>query len=128
MAGELKVKNKHNQLVILDADKLEDFKKAIGHITISEYFRQHQIDVVEEYQKNAEGLSNPIGLPAMAGTNYNKYINKDKNLSLDCFLKTPKVEFQQMLEEVDDYNTNSKLNKMFTFGIQVTKINFRRLK
>lgn len=51
MAGQIKVKNKHDQLIKLDADILEDFKKAIAPLSISEFFRQQQYDIVEEFKK-----------------------------------------------------------------------------
>jgi len=61
MAGAIKVKNKHQILVILDADILEDFKKAIN-MPIGEYFRQHQKEIVEESKK----VEAPERLPIIA--------------------------------------------------------------
>jgi hypothetical protein len=42
MAGALKVKYKHNQLVILNAELMEDFKKAIGGQDVSSFFRERR--------------------------------------------------------------------------------------
>src|SRR5207342_2422335 len=49
MAPGIKVRHKHSVLVILDADQIEDFKKAIAPLGISDYFRQEQYNIVEEY-------------------------------------------------------------------------------
>ena len=57
MAGAVKVKNKHNQIIILDADKLDDFKRAISPLTISEFFRQQQEDIVDEYNKKKQTVA-----------------------------------------------------------------------
>jgi len=77
LAGALKVKNKHLIPVILDADILELFKKAINNQPIGEYFRRHQREVVEEYvRKNSEALGIPIlsEPPKERQTTVNEYV------------------------------------------------------
>ena len=50
MAGALKVKNKHQILVILDADILEDFKKAIN-MPIGEYLAEDKRRLLMKQKK-----------------------------------------------------------------------------
>lgn len=108
MAGEIKVRNKHNQLVILDADKLEDFKKAIYPLSISEYFRQHQIDVVEEYKK--EKNLNALDNSALRNTTIGlvNYVNKDKNLTLDLFM----IERREIITVLDQIDMKPLIGKV----------------
>jgi len=44
----------HPIQVRLKEDDMEDFKKAIAPMKMSEYFRQHQEDIVAEYRKKKE--------------------------------------------------------------------------
>ena len=95
--------------------------------SFSKLIMEALVKYVDE-QKNPIARDNSAIGTAMTGTQNNIYILKNKNLSLDQFVKIPSSEFQQMLEEVDDYNTNSRLNRLLNTGIQQVKINFKRLK
>ena len=93
MAGAVKVKHKHTIPMILDGDKLDDFKKAIKNKPIGEFFRQLQYDIVEEYRKNVEAQENPLGLP------------KDNcgQSTLDQYQINPFRSDQYQLEEIKNF-------------------------
>ena len=98
MAGAIKIKNKHQILINLDADILEEFKNAIGNEAIGEYFREHQKDVVEEYRKAKKNLSSP---------NYSaiKPLNNNKQSTIDKYFPQHLQDWQVLKDiskELDD--------------------------
>jgi len=94
LAPEIKIKNQHNQHVILDADKLEDFKKAISPLEISSYFRRVQYDIVEEYNKNKERKDDYII----------NFMVDDKQTTLDLY-KIHEKDINSHISNIDDTKT-----------------------
>lgn len=111
MAGERKVLHKHTQPVILDADMLEDFKKAIKQ-DISGYFRQIQYDVVEAYRNEQKKVTPPAKGAILNYVNdrYKGFIHKDKQQStLDIFAKVP--EINTFLHDTNDINKLGQIRR-----------------
>lgn len=83
MAGIKKVQSIHDQLVKLEESEMEDFRKAISPLSISEFFRQQQHDIVEEYRKKKERPEGE-GLVFFSGAD-------QKQATLDLFAKEQDV-------------------------------------
>lgn len=112
MAGQRKVLHKHTQPVILDADLLEDFQKAIKQ-DISGYFRQIQYDVVEQYRNEQKKVNAPAK-DAMNNIDIdtNKYLYTNKNklqTTLDIFAKVK--EINSFLENENDINKLGQIRR-----------------
>ena len=130
MPAETKVKNKHTQPVILDADQLADFKAAIGQ-DISGYFRQIQYDVVKAYREEKEKNVKPLVKGALI--NYvinkpNKYYSKDqKQSTLDIFAKEPElISFLDQLKKDKNDAAISQLGRNGQLMQNICKTYFRK--
>lgn len=111
MAGTMKVKFKHTQPVILHADMMDDFKKAIDQ-DVSSFFREIQEDVVDKYRKEKE-KKGEAHLPRGALINYiyNKS-NKDSERSqttLDVFAKI--TDINVFINELKDPRLLQQMKK-----------------
>jgi hypothetical protein len=127
MAGTTKVKYKHTVPVILHADMMEDFKKAINK-DVGVFFREIQEDVVKAYREE-EKKGKPPARGALVYSSIFEDKKVSKQITLDIFAKENEVI--ERFKEIKESN-NIQLIRLATRNASLVcdmgKTYFRRNK
>lgn len=123
MAGSIKVKYKHTLPIILHADMMDDFKKAINK-DIGVYFREIQEEVVERYRQEKKESPPSKGAVNYIESDSYKVLSKKKQISLDVFAKDYeelnekertqfRIQYMNLGKQIEmiHVNENSKISK-----------------